>query len=136
WRSGPIMLAICIAMMFAARDSTIDRFEASLMVGGAILYTAFAVFTGRRDRELKKMTDEELKELPPVRTAGGMAIQALWVLLGLALLVVGSNWLVDGAVMLAVSLGVNELVIGLTIVAVGTSLPEVATSAMAAFKGE
>src|SRR5690606_27817590 len=57
-------------------------------------------------------------------------------LAGLGLLVLGSRWLVDGAVAIAEALGVSELIIGLTIVAAGTSLPEVATSVMASIKGE
>lgn len=57
-------------------------------------------------------------------------------LAGLVLLVVGSNFLVEGAVALARALGLSELVIGLTVIAVGTSLPELATSIMAAFRGE
>ena len=61
---------------------------------------------------------------------------ALFILAGLGLLVWGSRWLVDSAVFIAKALGISELVIGLTIVAVGTSLPEVATSITAALKKE
>ena len=59
-----------------------------------------------------------------------------FIVAGLALLVLGSRWLVNGAVAFAQALGVSELVIGLTVVAAGTSLPEVATSILAAFRGE
>jgi cation:H+ antiporter len=59
----------------------------------------------------------------------------LLVFAGLALLVIGSNWLVDGAVALARALGVSELILGLTIIAVGTSLPEMATSIIAGLRG-
>jgi cation:H+ antiporter len=65
-----------------------------------------------------------------------MLTQAACILIGLGLLVIGARWLVDGAVALAKALGVSELVIGLTIVAAGTSLPEVATSILAALRGE
>jgi cation:H+ antiporter len=60
----------------------------------------------------------------------------LLIVLGLAALVLGANWLVDGAVKVAQVLGVSELVIGLTVVAVGTSLPEIATSIVAAARGQ
>jgi cation:H+ antiporter len=65
-----------------------------------------------------------------------MLLQVGFVAAGLALLVLGSRWLVDGAVELAAALGVSELVVGLTIVAAGTSLPEVATSIVATLRGE
>jgi len=63
-------------------------------------------------------------------------VQALLIAAGLALLVLGSNWLVDAAVAFARALGVSDLVIGLTIIAAGTSMPEVATSVTAAVRGE
>jgi cation:H+ antiporter len=65
-----------------------------------------------------------------------LPVQVALVLAGLALLVLGSDWLVTAAVAFAGALGVSDLVIGLTIVAAGTSLPEVATSIMAAIRGE
>jgi cation:H+ antiporter len=65
-----------------------------------------------------------------------MAFNSILIILGLGLLVQGSEWLVESATVIATALGVSDLVIGLTIVAVGTSLPEVATSALAALKGE
>ena len=135
-RNGPIMLAVSGVLVFMCFDGTIDRFEASLLLVGAMLYTAYAIYSGRTDKELQATVDEELEELRPVRTTLGMVIQLVWVLLGLLLLVAGSNWLVKGAVEFAQWIGVSELVIGLTIVAVGTSLPEVATSVMASLKGE
>ena len=78
--------------------------------------------------------DESTQELAPRRSS--MAANLALVATGLALLVLGSRWLVSGAVALAHALGVSELVIGLTIVAAGTSLPEVATSILAAWRGE
>jgi cation:H+ antiporter len=63
-------------------------------------------------------------------------LQSALIIVGLGLLVVGSQWLVEGSVVIARALGVSDLVIGLTIIAAGTSLPEVATSILAAIKGE
>jgi len=65
-----------------------------------------------------------------------MTVSILFILAGIAMLVIGSRWLVDGAIFVAVALGVSDLVIGLTIIAVGTSLPEVATSVIASIRGE
>jgi cation:H+ antiporter len=66
----------------------------------------------------------------------GTSVDLLLIVGGFVLLVVGSRWLVDGAVLGARALGVSELVVGLTIVAAGTSLPEVAASVVAALRGE
>lgn len=64
------------------------------------------------------------------------SVQILLVIAGLGLLVLGADWLVDAAVAVARSFGVSDLVIGLTVVAVGTSMPEIATSLVAAVRGE
>ncbi len=63
-------------------------------------------------------------------------LNILLIAIGLALLVIGSRWFTDSAIVIARSIGMSELVIGLTIVAAGTSLPEIATSLLAAFRGE
>jgi cation:H+ antiporter len=76
------------------------------------------------------------QEFGPREGAGGLWKNIGLVVVGVAALVLGSKWLVNGAVAIAQALGVSELVIGLTIVAAGTSLPEVATSVVAALRGE
>jgi cation:H+ antiporter len=136
WRNGPIMLAVALVLVGMSYDGNINRFEASLLLAGALIYTAYAIYSGRRDKELQRLASDDIEDIPPVRSNWGMLIQAIWILLGLAMLVIGSNWLVDGAVAFAQWVGVSELVIGLTIVAVGTSLPELATSLVATYKGE
>jgi cation:H+ antiporter len=81
--------------------------------------------------------DEFAHEQPPAAEPGsGIVINLLLVLAGLAALVVGADWFVESAKVMARAFGVSELVIGLTIVAAGTSLPEVATSIVASIKGE
>jgi cation:H+ antiporter len=104
-----------------------------LLVG----YTVFLVLQSRK--ETKAIRDEYEQEYGDSGKSTWdchWTVQILLILAGLTLLVLGSNWLVDAAVTFAKHLGVSELVIGLTIVAAGTSLPEVATSVMAAIKGE
>jgi len=135
WRNGPIMLAVSAVLVAMSYDGEIQRLEAAFLLVGAILYSVYAIYAGRRDKQLQKIASEEV-EAEPVHSTIGMLLQLGWIVLGLGMLVLGSNWLVDGAVSFAHYVGVSELVIGLTIVAVGTSLPEVATSAVAAFKGE
>ncbi len=74
--------------------------------------------------------------MPSARGAGALAANVLLIVAGLVLLVAGARWLLDGATGIARAAGVSELVIGLTIVAAGTSLPELATSVLAALRGE
>jgi cation:H+ antiporter len=78
-------------------------------------------------------TIEGVKELAPEKKHG-MIKSSLYIIFGLGGLVLGGKWIVDGAVKLASSFGVSQTLVGLTIVAVGTSLPELATSAVAAYK--
>ena len=96
----------------------------------------FALRQSRAEsRDVQNEYAQEFAEKEPL-TAKKTIINAGFILVGLGLLVLGSNWLVESAVQIAKVLGVSELVIGLTIVAMGTSLPEVATSVIAALKGE
>ncbi len=103
-----------------------------------MLLVAYVVFLVRQSRaETKEVRDEY--EAGVRRTGkwdGHWAVQVLLIVAGLGLLVLGSNWLVDAAVAFARAFGVSDLVIGLTIIAAGTSMPEVATSVMAAIRGE
>ncbi len=130
----PIMIAISAVLIPLARDGFISRLDGALLALGLVSYVVFQIRTARREREAGGEFTEEF---------GGAAQDAKAVILnlglvagGLVLLVLGSRWLVEGAVMMARAMGVNELVIGLTIVAAGTSLPEVATSVIGALKGE
>ena len=94
-----------------------------------------AIRRGRREE--KEVTEEYEREYSSRgRSAGGVAGQAALIIVGIGLLVLGGRWLVDGAVEVTRALGMSELVIGLTIVAAGTSLPEVATSVIAAARRE
>jgi cation:H+ antiporter len=89
--------------------------------------------------ETRSAQDQYAAEIQPAAPGGWDArlpVQLLLIAVGLGLLVLGSDWLVTASTIFAKSLGVSDLVIGLTIVAAGTSMPEVATSVMAAIKGE
>jgi cation:H+ antiporter len=128
----PVMIGTAALMYAAAWDGTLSRTEGLIAIVLLVLYTIFIMREGKE--ELK--TEEDLPGVPPPKTRAGIAFAVGGVLVGLAMLVLGANWLVEGAVTLARTLGVSELVIGLTIVAAGTSMPEIATSVMASIRGE
>jgi cation:H+ antiporter len=127
----PVMIGASVLCWLLARDGTVSRTDGLLLVGLLAAYTALQVVIGRRDRT-------ELESQPEKAERGGAAAakNIAFALGGLVLLVAGARFLVNAAVELARALGVSELVIGLTIVAAGTSLPEVATSIMASLRGE
>ena len=129
----PIMLATSVLVMVLARDGRLDGGEGALLLAGAVAYTGFALWMSRAE---SRAVQTEYAEAfpPPARTTwlGNAAMVAT----GLVLLVVGARMFVAAAVEVARSMGASELVIGLTLVAAGTSLPEVATSVLAAVRGE
>ncbi len=102
-------------------------------MGGIILLVLFAYFLFNTFRHAKDHPDE-IGDSESLTKPIGVGLALLLVLLGLAGLVVGGEMIVKSAVQIATNLGVSEAIIGLTVVALGTSLPELATSAMAAFK--
>ena len=131
----PIMIATSVLLLVVGIDGRISRPEGAALFAGFIVYTAFAVLKGRTD-DPSVAADYTAEFGTTIRGVGPVALHVLLIVAGLAMLVLGSRWMVDGAVALAAAMGVGDLVIGLTIVAAGTSLPEVATSIVAAFKGE
>jgi len=128
----PIMIAASLTLMFISWDGSIGRIEGGLLVASAIAYTILLVRMGRRDPTIQAQRAQKRAKTAPSRLVASVA----FVLLGLVLLIYGSRRLVSGAVVIARDLGVSELVIGLTVIAVGTSLPELATSTIAAIRRE
>lgn len=128
----PAMIGISLLLFTLSHDGQISRWNGALLFGLLAAYTVFVILQSRRAR--KEAGDEALPEVDgwDRRWWAQVALVAA----GLSLLVQGSNWLVDAAVTFARHLGISELVIGLTIVAAGTSLPEVATSVLAALRGQ
>jgi cation:H+ antiporter len=113
----------------------VSRWEGLLLFAGLVAYTVRSVREGRRHAAATAAAVESVEILPPV-AGRSIVLNVVMTIAGLGLLVAGSRLFVDSAVEIARGFGVSELVIGLTLVAAGTSLPEVATSVMATIKGE
>ncbi|MDR0703316.1 MAG: calcium/sodium antiporter [Azoarcus sp.] len=130
----PIMIGASLLLLTFALDGSLDRFEGLALFTALVAYTFFLV---RQSRAATQAEQAELaSDIPDAPWASGRPVQIALIAGGLALLMLGADWLVDAAVNVARSLGVSDLTIGLTVVAVGTSLPELATSAVAALRGE
>ena len=132
-RELPLLLMISALTGGLLWDHELSRIESALLLAGLVGLIGWTLIEGLRHRTdvLAKEMDQELPEHPmPL----GRAL--MWLAVGLVLLIVSSRLLVWGAVEIAHALGVSDLVIGLTIVALGTSLPELAASVIAARKGE
>ncbi len=135
-KDAPIMLGVSLLTLVLALDGNLGWPDGMILLLGLIVYVVFALRQSRvESSEVQEEYAEEFATKEP-RTAKKSIFNTVFILAGLGLLVLGSNWLVDAATQIAKALGVSELVIGLTIVAVGTSLPEVATSVVAALKKE
>jgi cation:H+ antiporter len=131
----PIMIGASLLLLVMSLDGRIGVFDAALLFALILAYVAFLVVQARG--QAQPVAAEFEASLPAAgRWLSRLPVQLALIALGLALLVLGSGWLVDAATAFARGLGVSDLVIGLTIVAAGTSLPELATSAMAALRGE
>ena len=134
----PLMIALSVSVFLFALDGSFSRIEGIVWFTGLLAYVGFLIYTSRQDnRKAAAEIDPEVAEL-----LGDPSEKDAWlkniglIVVGLVLLVLGSRWLVDSAVIFAKYFGVSEVVIGLTIVAAGTSLPEVVTSIIATIRGE
>ncbi len=127
----PIMIGTSLLLVLFALDGKLVRWEGALLFAGVIGYTVWTVRRSRR--ELREQAGEATDEALPVSSRGR---QLLEIAGGLLLLGIGSKLLVDSAVTVARYFGVSDLIIGLTIIAIGTSLPELATSVLASLRGQ
>ena len=133
----PLLVGASVLLLLLGLDGEINRLDGALLFTGVVAYTGFSLIQSRMEHDLEN-EGEEVEEIPEGGSGwkSSKTVQLAFIVAGLATLVLGSHWLVRGAVEIATALGVSELVIGLTVVALGTSMPEVATSVIAAFRGE
>jgi len=131
-RDLPLMVIASIVFGAMAYDGRITRVNGIILFSGIVAYTWWCVRESRR--ETAAIQKEFAQEFST--PAKSLTLDGIMLVIGLVLLAVGSRWLISGSSSIARSFGVSELVIGLTIIAAGTSLPEVITSVMAAIRGE
>ncbi len=132
WKEIPFALLALVVVAVMANDQFFDGAESSLITrtDGLVLIGFFVVFLYYIFGIAKQSTGNNSEEI----VVYSWMRSIIMMVAGLVGLVVGGKWIVDGAISFATSLGVSEALIGLTIVAVGTSLPELATSAVAAYR--
>ena len=135
----PVMVVSALALLWMAWDGVLSRQEGALMVGASVAYTIAMVRLSRRESlPIQQEFSREYSAkniLPRVATLQG-TVSVLMLAAGIVVVVVGAELLVSGAVDIAQSLGVSDAVVGLTIVAIGTSAPELATTIMSTLKNE
>lgn len=133
----PIMIGVSALTLFFGLDGRIQQSDGIILFLGGIIYTLFLIYQSRQEKNQE--VQEEYAKYGPTNgtpTWQKWAINLGLIGAGLVLLVLGSRWLVDSSITIARALGISELVIGLTIIAAGTSLPELATSFVASLRGE
>lgn len=129
-REVPIMIGVTLLALLFLADGHVARWEGAVLVASLIAYTAITVRQARAATADQAGFPDELGQGKPL----GLGASILFVVGGLGILVLGSHLFVEGAVTLATRWGMSQIAIGLTIVAIGTSLPELATSLLASLK--
>ena len=133
WKEIPFSLLATMALLFMANDQILEGAGGSVLtrIDGLIFLCFFTIFIYYTFSIATRI--EGMEQHVPIKHNGWLR-SLLRIIAGLVGLTIGGKWIVDGAVVIATKLGMSETLIGLTIVAVGTSLPELATSAVAAYK--
>ncbi|WAT00296.1 calcium/sodium antiporter [Rouxiella chamberiensis] len=134
-RELPLMLMVTVLCGFLLSDSELNRWDGIILIAAAAVFLLFMVRIAKKSQQLGQdtLTSEQMAELPQ---DGSNTVAFLWLALGFIIMPLASNMIVDNASVIARYFGVSELVIGLTVVAIGTSLPELATFIAGALKGE
>jgi len=129
----PILIFTTIGFMLLFIDRHISRWEGIILLSGIIIYTIANIYIARKEKNIQ-VIEEFNQSVVPVKTKWYWSVGM--VVAGIGILVAGSEFLVKGAVDIARSLGVGETIIGITIIAAGTSLPELASSVVATIRKE
>ncbi|HEX9886269.1 MAG TPA: calcium/sodium antiporter [Longimicrobiales bacterium] len=130
----PVLIAVSALPLLMALDGVLARWEGVVLIALAVVYTTVLIFTGRRPRDAMREAATDSREASSA--SAGLARNVARVVVGCVGLVLGADLLVKGATDIARTLGVSNVVIGITLVAAGTSLPELATSVVASLRGE
>ncbi len=132
-REMPALLAVTLLVVSLFLDARLTNIDGYVMLTGLVIVMIWLARLGSRSAAndpIKKDFEAEIPDDVSMKSA------VLWVVVGLSALLLGADWLVTGAMGIAQTLGVSEVVIGITIVAFGTSLPELAVSLISVLKGE
>ncbi|ACF13715.1 Na+/Ca+ antiporter, CaCA family [Chloroherpeton thalassium ATCC 35110] len=133
----PLMIGVSILLLLLGLDGNLSLIDGVVLFLGVVGYTSFLVIQSRKQSKAEQEAANEEYGIDEQESAmQRWLINPGFIVIGLVMLVFGSDLLVDGAIIIAKAFGVSEFVIGLTIVAVGTSLPELATSVVASLRGE
>ena len=134
----PILVLMTALTVFLLKDGNVSFIDGAVLLVAFVMLTLFNILVELKEKRKRENANVSQNELENNQESSKVSIgkSVLWLLVGLGILIASSRMLVWGAVNLAHALGVSDLLIGLTIVAVGTSLPELASSIAAARRGE
>lgn len=132
-REIPIMIFVTLLLVAFLTDSEIGMTEGIVFFIGIVLYTVISVIIAKKEKS-RKVVDEFIEGV--VNKPMNIWLAIVFIIFGLVLLIYGSNLFLEASVEIAKMFGMSQAVIGLTIIAVGTSLPELVTSAVASYKNE
>ncbi len=131
-REIPIMIGLSILLIILLIDGELSLIDGIIFVAGIITYAIVNISMARKEKNAE--VENEFKE--GLKTKLGVPVSIVFVVGGLGLMILGANLFVTSAISIAKAIGVSDAIIGLTIVAVGTSLPELITSIVATYKNE
>ena len=132
-REMPALLAVSLLTVSLFLDSYLSRVDGLVLLTGLVIVMIWLLRLGFRSSSSDPLRADFDAEIPKHMS---MSVAIFWLLVGIATLLAGARLMVDGAINIAVALDVSEVVIGITLVALATSLPELAVSAVSAYRGE
>ena len=132
-REMPALLAVSLLTVSLFLDSYLGRVDGLVLLAGLVIVMIWLIRLGFRSSASDPLQAEFDAEIPKHMS---MRVAIFWLVVGIGTLLLGAHWMVDGAINIAKILGVSEVVIGITMVALATSIPELAVSVVSAFRGE
>ncbi len=132
-REMPALLAVSLLTVSLFLDSYLGRVDGLVLLAGLVIVMIWLILLGLRSSAGDPLQAEFDAEIPKHMS---MRVAVFWLVVGIVTLLLGARWMVDGAIDIAKLLGVSEVVIGITMVALATSIPELAVSVVSAFRGE